>query len=345
MIPPRISVIIPCYNVARWLPACLESVFAAIPDDAEVLAVDDGSTDSTLAILESRARTESRLKVTPIAHAGVSAARNRALDMARGEYVFFVDPDDAVEPDFFLAMTGALERDSADCCICGYSEHDDGSDVLRETRLKGRYRHASRAEIVRDFLPRIFGYSHDDIRAWYGGTPLFARREMASVWRMAYRRSLLESAHVRFDESISLYEDAMFNAEYLLAASSMTSVDRALYRVTCRDSGAMRSVPRDGLRYCRNKLRLLAKRDELDRRTGGALAPIYAGTCVLSALEILAHVVRGRVPRGEGMGVLRTYLREPSVVRALRGFPLSWRHPLVAAAVFAVRGVGRLACR
>ena len=129
----------------------------------------------------------------------------------------------------------------------------------------------------------------------------------------------------------------MFNAECLLGASSLTCVDRPLYRVTCRETGAMRTVPRDGLRYCRNKLRLLRKRAELDRRTGGALAPLYAGTCVLSALEILAYAVRGRVGRREGFRLLDDCLREPSVRRALAAFPLSVRRPAVALAVAFLR--------
>lgn len=334
----RISVIIPCYNVERWLPACLRSVFAALPAEAEVFAVDDGSTDSTLSVLGDFARTEPRLRVLPAAHAGVSAARNRALDLARGEFVFFVDPDDTVEPDFFTAMTEAIVRDGADCCLCGYSEHEDGSDARRTVRLKADYRFRSNAEILASYLPRIFGYSFGNIREWYAGTPLFARREMGGTCRMAYRRALIEARHVRFDETISLYEDAMFNAEFFLGASVMTSVDRPLYNVTCRDSGAMRSVPRDDARYCRNKLRLLRKRDELDRLARGALAPLYAGTNVLSALEILSHVVRCRIGFAEGWRTFAEYLFTPSVRAAVAGFPLSARRPVLALAVLALRG-------
>ena len=336
-VAPRISVIVPCYNVERWLPRCLDETLAALPPDAELLAVDDGSTDATLSILRARAVVDARIQVIAAAHAGVSSARNRALDVCHGTYVFFVDPDDGVEPDFFTAMIEALERDGADCCVCGYSERADGSEARRAVRLKGDYRFRTNAEIVDGYLPRIFGYSFADIRSWYAGTPLFANREMAAVWRMVYRRALIESHHIRFDESLELYEDAMFNAECLLGASAMTCVDRPLYRVTCRESGAMRTVPRHGERYCRNKLQLLRKRVELDRQSGGRLAPLSAGTCVLSALEILAYVVRGRLARREGWRLFCSCLDEPSVRAALPGFPLSWRRPVFALAVSFLR--------
>lgn len=337
---PRLSAIMPCYDVARWLPRCLDETLSALPPDGELIAVDDASHDDTLAILRARAAVDSRLTVIAAPHGGVSAARNRALDVARGKYVFFVDPDDGMEPDFFSAMTEALERDRADCCICGYCERADGSDICGPAiRLKGDYRFRSNDEIVAKFLPRIFGYSFDDVRAWYSGKPLFADREMAGVWRFAFRRDIIEARQVRFDDSISLYEDAMFNVEYLLGADSLTCIDRPVYRVTCRESGAMRSVPRDGLRYCRNKLAMLKRRDALDRQTGGKLAALYAGTCVLSALEILSHLVKRRLPLVEGRRILRAYLAEESVRQAVSGFPLSVRRPGVALAVAVLRVV------
>ena len=106
---------------------------------------------------------------------------------------------------------------------------------------------------------------------------------------------------------------------------------------TDRESGAMRSVPRDGARLCRNKLRLLAKRRELDEREGGSLGPLFEATCVLSALEMLAATVRGRLPRRDGFRFLREYLSDPFARRALRRFPLSLRRPAVAASVLALR--------
>ena len=324
----EISVVVPCWNVEPYLARCLESVFAALPASAEVIAVDDGSTDGTLSILESFAKNEQRLKVAARPHRGVSAARNTALDMAKGRLVFFVDPDDTVHGDYFSAMATALDRDGADVCVCAY----EGSP------LKGDYRFHTNADIRVGYLPRVVGYSFDDARAWSSGKPLFADREMAGVWRLALRRELVEG--IRFDETIELYEDAMFVSEVLLRAKSMTCVPQEIYCVTARDDGAMRSIPRDGARLCRNKLRLLAKRRALDEAEGGALGPIYAASCVFSALEMLSATVRGRLSRREGMALLREYLSDPFVRSSVRAFPLSWKRPLLAAAVVSLRRFG-----
>lgn len=345
----KLSVIIPCYNVAPWVTRCLDAVLAALPTDGEVIVVDDGSTDGTSEVLEGYRKgasdeDEGRLRIVHQENRGVSAARNRGLDGAKGEFVFFVDPDDVVAPDFFTSMVEAVIRDKADCCICAFSEQADGADdaTRRIGRLKGDYRFPSNEAIVRDYLPRIFGFSFADVRAWYGGVPLFANREMASVWRMVFRRELIESRKIRFDESVSLFEDALFSAEYLLAASSMTSVDRPLYHVCYRTVSASNSVPRDGVRYCRNKLALLRRREALNGQAGGRLAELYAASCVFSALEIVAAMFRRRVGWGEGRAILRDYLATPSAKAALRTFPLSWRKPVLAAGVGFLRGYLRV---
>ncbi len=321
---PEISVVIPCWNVVQWVDRCLDSVFAELPAAAEVIAVDDGSTDDTLSVLGRRAGCDARLKVISRPHRGVSAARNAALDAAKGEFVFFVDPDDRVEEGFFSEMTGALRRDGADICVCAYS----GSV------LKGDYRFRTNAEVRAGYLRRVFGYSFDDVRAWYSGRPLFEEREMAGACRMAFPRRFIEENRIRFDETIELYEDAMFVSEAVLAARSMTCVDKGLYAVTDRESGAMKTVPRDAARLCRNKLRLLAKRRSIDAANGGSLGPLYAASCVFSALEMLSLSLRGRLAPAEGLSYLRQYLSDDFVGRSVGEFPLSWRHPLVAVGVF-----------
>lgn len=323
------SIIVPCRNVAPWLERCFSGIFAAAAPDAEIIAVDDGSTDETPRLLAAMPRVRTIIQ----AHRGVSAARNRALDVAGGRLVFFVDPDDEVEKDFFSSMCEAMERDAADYCICAMGEIDGATGKRSDGTLKGDYRFSTNAQILEGFLPRIFGYSMRDVREWTAGRALFAGREMASACRAAFRREIIERESIRFDESIELFEDMVFNARYLLSARSMTCVDRALYIVHSRADGAMASIPRDAVRLCRNKLALLAARNALDAKAGGALAPLYAGTCVFGALEILWRAARNPGSARCCLGVLRRYLADSAVRRALPQFPLSPRKPATAAAV------------
>lgn len=323
------SIIVPCRNVAPWLERCFSGIFAAAAPDAEIIAVDDGSTDETPRLLAAMPR----VRTIRQAHRGVSAARNRALDVAGGRLVFFVDPDDEVEKDFFSSMCEAMERDAADYCVCAFRTVDDATGETREYMPRLDYRFKTNAQILEGYLPRIFGYSMQDVREWTAGRALFANREMAQVWRAAFRREIIEREAIRFDESVELCEDMVFNSRYLLSARSMTCVPRILYISRARADGATASIPRDARRLARNKLALLRARNALDAKAGGALAPLYAGTCVFGALEILWRAARNPGSARCCLGVLRRYLADAAVRRALPQFPLSPRKPATAAAV------------
>ena len=316
-----LSVIIPCHNVARWLGRCLDETFTSLPDDGEVIAVDDGSTDSTANILFEYALSEPRIRVIRQPNKFLSAARNAGLNAARGKYIFFIDADDGVEPDFFSSMLEKMEEKNADYCLCATRERADLGTHFRNSKLKGDYNYQSNAEIVEKYLPRIFGYSFDDIRRWYGGEGLFARREMASVCRACFRRDIIEKFGIRFDETVTYYEDAMFNAEYLVHCNSMSCVDLPLYRVTAREGSMMKTVPKDKPRYAANKLRLLECRKMIDRLAEGRLTRQYEATNVLSAMELM------RIGRFEE---LKMFLKDPVVKDSFKGFPISVKHPLVA---------------
>lgn len=332
----ELSVIIPCWNVAPWLSRCLDEVFAALPPSAEVIAVDDGSDDATPEILARFAAVHPELKVFLQPNRGVSAARNRGLDIAHGEYIFFVDPDDGVEPDFFISMLERMKESRADYCVCAFRvRREDGT--FKDWKLRDAYEFSSNDSILEGYVSRIVGYSFNDVRRFYANEPLFARREMASVWRACFRRDVINRASVKFDETISLYEDAMFNVEYLLSATKMTCIDRPLYRVTERNSGAMNTIPRDASRFARNKIRLLLSRKRLNEMYGGRLWRFCEASAVFSVLEVFFLMMRFRLGWGEGCAILREYLDDDMARCALHDFPLSWRKPVLASAVLLFR--------
>jgi len=332
---PRATLIVPCWNSGRTLGRCLDCVRAQTLRDFEAIFVDDGSTDDTAVRLARAAADDPRLRVITQPNRGVSAARNAGLDAARGEYVFFADPDDAFSPDLLAKGVAAMEADRADYCVFPYRESYGGGDFTR-VPLKGTCRYDSNDAIVSEYMVRMFGYSSDQVRAWYAGEPLQAHRVQGGVCWCVYRRALIEARHVRFDPRIALYEDAMFNCEYMLGAARMTCVDEPLYDYLLTGAGAIARLRR-GTRELENKLELLRKRKELDARSGGRLAGMYDASCVFSLLEMLKIVFSGRAPFREGLRLVRDYARDGTVRAALRAFPLSPRHPLLAASVLLLR--------
>lgn len=117
-----ISVIVPVYNVAAYLPACLDSILQQDYSNLEIILIDDGSTDDSGSICDSYAEKDSRIRVIHQANGGAAAAKNAGLRIATGEYLSFVDSDDTIEPGFFRYMTQLLENHAADVVQCGFRD-------------------------------------------------------------------------------------------------------------------------------------------------------------------------------------------------------------------------------
>ena len=341
MSAPVASVIVPCRDVAATVETAIAGVLASPLREIEVIAVDDGSTDGTSDVLRAIAARDPRVKVLDSGGRGVSAARNVGLDAAKGEYIFFLDADDAVEPDFYPKAVEAMRRDGADYCRVAHDRTNPSDGDCAPAHLKADYRFNSQAEIRERYLPCFFGYSFAQVRAWYGGAPLGANREMGGVVFGCFRADLIRANGVRFDETVEIFEDAMFTCEYLLACSRTTCIDEVLYHYRLEQSGSMISKL-GGAEFFGNKLRLLAKRKELDAKTGGLLTHLYEASCVFSLLEILRATFCAKGCFRLGMKAFVQYGRDPAVKAALRGFPLSLRKPLLAAAVWLCRLPGLL---
>lgn len=119
---PKLSVIIPVYNRADILTDCIRSLQTQTVSDFEILLIDDGSTDDTLSLCHKLTREDDRIHVLQQKHSGISAARNRGLDAATGEYIFFVDSDDAVHP--LLAETLLLAMETQGAAMGGSRYHN-----------------------------------------------------------------------------------------------------------------------------------------------------------------------------------------------------------------------------
>lgn len=133
--PKKVSIVVPCYNVERYLPACLDSLLAQTLDGIEVVCVDDGSTDGTLAILhEYEAAHPDVVTVIGKENGGAWRARRAGIAEARGAYIGFVDGDDTVEPDFCEKLYGCITENGADIAVCGFRRVDEvsGSELSRE---------------------------------------------------------------------------------------------------------------------------------------------------------------------------------------------------------------------
>ena len=135
----ELSVVVPVYNVAKYLRGCLDSVLAQQVDSLEVICVDDGSTDESAEILRTYADA-GRIKVMSTPHVGAYAARARGLEVARGEFVHFMDADDELMPTAYVECLSLLKRESLDQVVFGADVFSDDEENARFRRLRKQYR-------------------------------------------------------------------------------------------------------------------------------------------------------------------------------------------------------------
>ena len=124
---PLVSVIVPVYNVAEYLPDCLDALLAQLDVELEIVAVDDGSTDNSGRILDDYAARHPKVQVLHTANQGLGAARANGLAIARGSYIGFIDSDDIPAPGMYATMLNRAVVDAADIVVCGFERFDSDS--------------------------------------------------------------------------------------------------------------------------------------------------------------------------------------------------------------------------
>lgn len=202
-----ISVIVPVYNRKDTLGRCVQSLRNQTCGDLEIILVDDGSTDGSGAFCNELSKEDVRIRVIRKENGGVSSARNAGIEAAKGEYLMFADSDDYVEPDMAEKLLEGIGDD--DIAICGFHHHYQGRDVIR--------------------IPDVPGHSGEE-----NFLALYGQGFLNMPWNKLYRRELAG----RFDESLSLGEDLLFNLDYLQRVDGISVVKEALCHYIQDDTGA-----------------------------------------------------------------------------------------------------------
>ena len=217
---PAISIIIPVYNAERYLRQCIESVIAQTFKDWEAILVNDGSKDGSLAICQEYASKDDRIKVIDKPNGGPSSARNRGLNEAQGKYVYFMDADDWIETKFFENFV----RNTVDTkrCCDENEDNDYGYDII----FQGFVREFSDGRKEKSFAmdADTSTMSKEKIIC-----RLYKEHVYGWAWCKLFRREIIEKHHVRFDESLRLWEDELFTSEFLRYAENVRTVNSHLY--------------------------------------------------------------------------------------------------------------------
>ncbi|MEJ7832228.1 MAG: glycosyltransferase family 2 protein [Nocardioides sp.] len=227
---PTVSVVVPAYEVAAYLPECLDSLLASQHRELQVVVVDDGSTDGSGDLADTFAARESRIEVVHTANQGLGAARNEGLRHVTGEYVAFADSDDVVPPTAYHLMVGSLERSGSDFATGSILWWE--ATGLREPPWMRRLHDPARSGVVAAEHPEILG----DVFAW----------------NKLFRRTFWDAAALSWPEGIR-YEDQPTTTAAFLAGRFDVLSDH-VYHWRIRNDGTSITQQRASLDDLRDRL-------------------------------------------------------------------------------------------
>ena len=208
-----VSIIVPVYNVEKYIDKCVRSLLKQDYGNIEVILVDDGSPDKSGYIIDRLKEEDNRIVVIHQENHGVSSARNAGMAVASGEYITFVDGDDWVDANYVTYFVDLLEKSSCDVAMnknnysgCNDISNNNFSVISAEKAIEWIY------------LGDLF----------------------VAVWNKMYRRSVLEENYIKFNERIWYGEGMLFNVEFLQHVNSVAVGESAVYHQTFNPDSAMR---------------------------------------------------------------------------------------------------------
>lgn len=218
MTNPKISVIVPVYNVRHYLPHCIDSILSQNFPNFELLLIDDGSKDSSGAICDEYAKKDSRIRVFHKENGGVSSARNLGLDNAKGEWLTFVDSDDWIEKNYLSTL---LEGTICDLSICNCSI--ENSNIIFDSVIENGLQDKTAIENLLN-NGKFTGYA------------------FMGPYCKLFRKTIIDKHHIRYKENVSSGEDALFVLDYFCHINNYFGIDKNLYHYWQPGSGLSRKT-------------------------------------------------------------------------------------------------------
>ncbi len=206
----KISVIVPAYNVEKYIDECINSLKRQTYKNIEFIIINDGSKDSTLKRIKNNVGSDTRFKIIDQKNIGIGATRNKGINLSTGDYIAFLDSDDYVLDDMYSSLMESIIKNNSDIAVCDYIKFNN---VNKEKKICGD---------IKIYNKSIYK------------EPLIINSVAYCPWNKLYKKSLIEN--IKFPEKLK-YEDLNFVIKALSSAKKISKVDKALYYYRINDSG------------------------------------------------------------------------------------------------------------
>ena len=221
---PKISVIVPVYNVEKYLPKCLDSILCQTFSNIEIICVNDGSTDNSRRILEEYKNKDSRIIIVDKKNGGLSSARNAGMKVAKGEFFSFIDSDDWIDSAMLEKLYKNITSLDTDISICAVHQFDETNQKIDDSNPY--------------YTLEYFDSSFDNRAFSYKDTKPFIMDVCVMAWNKLYRRSLIDECQAEFPDGL-IFEDGPFFFTIFFKTQKISIVREFLYYYRVNRTGSI----------------------------------------------------------------------------------------------------------
>ncbi|MEG1886736.1 MAG: glycosyltransferase family 2 protein [Oscillospiraceae bacterium] len=298
---PKISVIICVFNGEKHLKRAVESCANQTLSDIEIVLVDDGSSDNSGKICDEFQKSDSRICAVHIENSGLSAARNKGMSVACGEFITFCDADDFIDKDAFEMMFREINKNESDIVICGYyGDIEKNGQIISTTKVCPEY---AVADEKKEFLKQFVAIKSNHI--------------FDASWNKLYRANIIKENVLQMPVG-EIFEDTKFVLDFLNCTSKITVLNRCFYHYIQRMGSITKS-------YNPSKLICLKKRrDDMENYFGEEKNAELTGFLSLFYIKsVYSYLIDLFFPKskpscGEIRKIIENELRDPSFDKALK---------------------------
>lgn len=318
---PKISIIIPVYNIEKYVETCILSVSAQTLKDIEIICVNDGSKDGSLDILKKLEKMKPRIRVINQENQGLSGARNTGMKYATGEFLMFVDGDDWIDPDMCRVMYEKAVQTGADCVMCSYVKEFRTHSIVNHIFPENFVWHGK--EVRSCFYRRLFGLLGDELKTPENNDLI------VSACMQLFRKEIAVKKFV--DTRLIGTEDLLYQVMVYGECRTFAYIDQPFYHYRKTNKESLTSTYRKELfaqwNYLYDQMEDIMRREDLGEDYHRAFHNRIALSMIgLGLNEIYAHD-KGLIQKGKALkGFLLTPRYKEAVKRLdISSMPLHWK--------------------
>ncbi|MFS0638315.1 glycosyltransferase [Mesobacillus foraminis] len=324
---PKVSIIVPVFNVEKYISRCLDSILNQSLGEIEIIAVNDGSTDSSLDIMKNFEAKDDRIKVINKRNGGVSSARNEGLSVAAGEFIGFVDPDDWVDENMYESLYKTAIENKAEIVMCSYirefGSHSKEKDFNTADKV---FYHGD--EVRTKMMRRLVGPLKEEI-----GNPELLDA-WGTVWSKLYSADLILKNGLCFSDlkEIGTNEDSLFNVQAFYYANSFCFINEPYYHYWRVNEGSVTTGYKPALFEqwfnLYNRLETFLEEKEMEAEYYQALNNRVCLNILGLGLNTISK--SNHSPIEDKIGNLKSYLNDERIKRSFKQlelsfFPIVWK--------------------